>query len=72
MAGRGAARDLRNQPIACGEKLIAATQLILGELHGHRDFALLDYLQPSFHVGLNKSIKKRLFNFYAVNRRAPA
>jgi FkbM family methyltransferase len=57
---------------ACGGELIATARLILGELHGHRDFALLDFLQPSFHIGLNKGIKKRLFNFYAVNRRTPS
>jgi len=56
---------------ACGKELVATARLILGELHGHRDFALLDFLQPSFHIGLNKGIKKRLFNFYAVNRRTP-
>jgi len=56
---------------ACGDALIGSARLILGELHGHRDFALLDFLQPSFHIGLTKGIKKRLFNFYAVNRRIP-
>lgn len=42
--------------------------LIMGELHGRKDFALLDFLQPTFGIGLKKNIKSRLFNFYAVNR----
>jgi FkbM family methyltransferase len=57
---------------ACDPNLLERAQLILGELHGHRDFALLDYLQPTFHIGLTKGIRKRLFNFYAVNRHAQA
>lgn len=51
------------------EEMLCKTKLIIGELHGHRDFALLDRLQPNFHIGLRKGILSRLFNFYAVNRR---
>jgi hypothetical protein len=40
----------------------------MGELHGRRDFELLDYLQPQFHIGAKKQLKTRLFNFFAVNR----
>jgi hypothetical protein len=40
----------------------------MGELHGMRDFALLDYLQPMFDIGLKKQIRNRLFNFYALRR----
>jgi FkbM family methyltransferase len=56
---------------ACDPALISSARLILGELHGRRDFALLDYLQGTFHIGLSKGIKKRLFNFCAVNRGPP-
>ena len=43
-------------------------RVIMGELHGRRDFELLDYLQPHFHIGAKKQLKTRLFNFFAVNR----
>jgi len=48
--------------------LLANVRVIMGELHGMRDFALLDYLQPLFDIGLNKQIRNRLFNFYALRR----
>ena len=51
-------------------ELLRGVRLIMGELHGRRDFALLDYLQPDFHLGMKKQLKTRLFNFYAVNRQA--
>ena len=51
-----------------GDEFISSTKLIMGELHGRRDFALLDYLQPWFHIGLRKNITNRLFIFYALNR----
>jgi FkbM family methyltransferase len=47
---------------------LAGTKLIMGELHGRRDFALLDFLQPLFHIGLKKGVRNRLFNFYAIRR----
>lgn len=50
-------------------ELLAGARLIMGELHGHKDFALLDFLQPNFDIGARKNILNRLFNFYAVNRR---
>lgn len=50
--------------------LLGQTRLIMGELHGHRDFALLDYLQPLFHVAVQKGLRNQLFKFYAVNRQA--
>lgn len=43
-------------------------RLIMGELHGIRDFELLAFLQPMFDIGMRKQIKNRLFNFYAVKR----
>lgn len=51
-----------------GDEFISSTKLIMGELHGRRDFALLDYLQPWFHIGLQKNLTNKLFIFYALNR----
>jgi FkbM family methyltransferase len=48
--------------------LLGQTRAIMGELHGMRDFALLDYLQPMFDIGMKKQIRNRLFNFYALRR----
>jgi FkbM family methyltransferase len=48
--------------------VLGQTRVIMGELHGTRDFALLDYLQPMFDIGLKKQIRNRLFNFYALRR----
>lgn len=48
--------------------LLGAVRLVMGELHGHRDFALLDYLQPHFHIAVHKGLRNRLFKFCAVNR----
>ena len=48
--------------------LMRGVRVIMGELHGRRDFELLDYLQPQFHIGAKKQLKTRLFNFFAVNR----
>jgi FkbM family methyltransferase len=48
---------------------LAGVRVIMGELHGRRDFELLHYLQPMFHIGARKQLKTRLFNFVAVNRR---
>lgn len=55
---------------ALDPKLLGGVRLIMGELHGRRDFELLHFLQPSFNIGAKKQIKTRLFNFYAVNRQA--
>jgi FkbM family methyltransferase len=48
--------------------LLKSARVIMGELHGRRDFELLDFLQPAFHIGAKKQLHSRLFNFYAVNR----
>ncbi len=50
------------------EEVLARAQLVVGELHGNRDFALLDYLSRWFDIGLRKSVRSRLFNFRAVAR----
>jgi FkbM family methyltransferase len=48
--------------------LLGTARIIMGELHGTRDFALLAYLQPLFDIGMRKQIRNRLFNFYALRR----
>ena len=53
---------------AMNPAMLAGARLIMGELHGRRDFALLDLLQPHFNIGMHKNIRSRLFNFFAVNR----
>ena len=54
---------------AMGEPLLRGVQLIMGELHGIRDFELLAFLTPLFDVGMRKQLRNRLFNFYAARRR---
>ena len=52
-----------------GQDLLSRTQYICGELHGERDFELLDYLEMNgFRVGAKKSPKSALFNFEAVRK----
>lgn len=53
---------------AMDRAFLASATLIMGELHGRRDFELLNFLQPMFHIGARKQLRTRLFNFYAVNR----
>lgn len=53
---------------ALSPELLGSAKLIMGELHGNRDFALLEHLSARFHVGIRKVIRNRLFNFHAVNR----
>jgi FkbM family methyltransferase len=53
---------------AMDRALLGGVRVIMGELHGRRDFALLDFLQPMFHIGAKKQLRTRLFNFFAVNR----
>lgn len=48
------------------EPVLRTAKYITGELHGNRDFALLDYLSPWFDVGMRKKLSSRLFNFQAV------
>lgn len=51
------------------ENILAGAKYIVGELHGNRDFALLDYLSRWFDVGLRKRLGNRLFNFQALPKR---
>jgi FkbM family methyltransferase len=53
---------------ALDPRLLRSARLIMGELHGRRDFELLGFLQPTFHIGARKQLHSRLFNFFAVNR----
>jgi FkbM family methyltransferase len=49
-----------------GQKLLASTRYICGELHGERDFELLDHLERSgFKIGVRKNLRSALFNFEA-------
>lgn len=50
------------------EDILRNVKYIAGELHGNRDFALLDYLSRWFHVGMRKKLASRLFNFQAVRK----
>lgn len=52
------------------EPVLASAAYVTGELHGNRDFALLEYLSRWFDVGARKQLGRRLFNFQAVRRRA--
>jgi len=56
---------------AVGEPILRGVRLIMGELHGIRDFELLAYLQPMFDIEMKKQLRNRLFNFYAVRRASP-
>lgn len=47
--------------------MLSEVKWITGELHGERDFELLAYLSRWFDIGINKSVKSRLFNFIARN-----
>lgn len=48
-------------------ELLEQTRYITGELHGERDFALLDWLeQRGYRVGCRKSARNVLFNFEAL------
>jgi hypothetical protein len=53
---------------AMEREFLGGVRVIMGELHGRRDFELLHYLQPMFHIGAKKQLRTRLFNFFAVNR----
>lgn len=54
-----------------GPGLLGRTRYITGELHGERDFELLDWLeQRGYRVGCRKSPRSVLFNFEAL-RAAP-
>lgn len=50
-------------------ELLDKTSYVVGELHGKRDFALLDHLESQgFDIEAKKSMGKRLFLFQARKR----
>jgi len=49
---------------------LGKTSLILGELHGNRDFELLHYLETWFQVGVNRPVSSRLGHFVACRKTA--
>ena len=52
------------------ESVLRGAKYITGELHGNKDFALLDYLSPWFNIGVRKKLSSRLFNFQAMAKKA--
>jgi FkbM family methyltransferase len=52
------------------EPVLQNAKYITGELHGNKDFALLDYLSRWFDVGMRKKLSSRLFNFQAIAKKA--
>jgi FkbM family methyltransferase len=52
------------------ENVLQTAKYITGELHGNKDFALLEYLSRWFDVGMRKKLSSRLFNFKAVAKKA--
>ena len=50
------------------ENILQTAKYITGELHGNKDFALLEYLSRWFDVGMRKKLASRLFNFQAVRK----
>jgi FkbM family methyltransferase len=51
------------------EPVVRSATYITGELHGNKDFALLEYLSPWFDVGMRKKLSSRLFNFQAIRKK---
>ena len=52
--------------MALQEKIIRNTSWITGELHGNKDFELLNYLNNlGFLISMKKNIDNRLFMFHA-------
>lgn len=52
------------------ESVMQSAKYVTGELHGNKDFALLEYLSRWFDVGVRKKLSSRLFNFQAVAKKA--
>lgn len=48
-------------------QVLARVKWIVGELHGERSFALLEFLSRWFDIETRKTFGKRLFNFSARN-----
>ncbi|HQT94595.1 MAG: hypothetical protein B7Z68_02705 [Acidobacteria bacterium 21-70-11] len=52
-------------------RFLGSTKLILGELHGRHDFALLHLLSHRFDIGVCKRVESRRSTFCALRRPAP-
>jgi len=52
--------------------LLKNVRWIIGELHSHHDFELLDYLSQWFDIDIHKSLRFRLCQFNARNSRLAA
>jgi FkbM family methyltransferase len=52
------------------ESVLRSAKYITGELHGNKDFALLEHLSPWFDIGLRKKLSSRLFNFQAIAKKS--
>ena len=50
------------------DDVLRTASYITGELHGNKDFALLEHLSAWFDVGMRKKLSSRLFNFQAVRK----
>ena len=53
---------------ALAADFLPRTKLLMGELHGRRDFELLGVLSDSFQISVRKKIADRCFMFQALNR----
>ena len=51
-----------------GKEFLSKTRWIYGELHGNKDFELLDFLSDQFDIGIKRTMGKRLFMFQARNK----
>lgn len=54
---------------AMDSQLLRETGWILGELHGERDFELLNYLSQWFYIETSKKLNDRCFHFVARNQK---
>jgi FkbM family methyltransferase len=51
-----------------GSAFLSRCKFIMGELHGRRDFELLNLLSEHFHISVRKRLGDRCFMFQALNR----
>lgn len=53
---------------ALAADFLPRTKLLMGELHGRRDFELLGVLSEHFRISVRKNLNDRCFMFQALNR----
>lgn len=53
---------------AFDQQLLRGARWIIGELHGIKDFALLEYLSQWFDIAVRKDLKKLIYRFNACNK----